>query len=845
MSDDRTATIDTVVAAAAVVDQELQRMLGVAGIDGSHMDPASAQCLRALILQQHQDQHQRSETMMEERTEIKGVETEVNRSKPTTTQKEKETNAQTAAPAPKLLTPSSSLSSSSFLVGGRKHTSETSSNAPNISSSKAAAAALTRLQASATETARLDSDDTAATTTPHYDLLPSTSSSAQAIASSSPTTAAVQEAIGAPASHQQDGSMSAAYSRKKHPTLLSAAQIQAASTMSLEDISTLIHGDDDGTEENGDRENEKGEHNDSAFAGVDKTGNNQTQEATDTTDNTNSNTSSRLEIFLTQSMQEQRTMIQKQTEIMVLLNQQIQDMSTTLTSLKDSVHTLEQQKTKTTTTSTNTNTGGTSTSTRTTATLPGTADADIQDTTKSMILRHLNAAIGDNEGAANPGQQRQQPPNTNTINNNPANPILEAHREAHSIAWRIVTFPFRAMSMYIQYEYRLYIVLLRLIRRDVLEPLRRPAGAANGNGWGGMLFQLGFAVFILYSRLGPVLEKMLKDYEDEHNETTEGATEDDDDDYYTPSEDDDTYDASVVEQLDFDNPTLQLYAMTVVLLLGLLYRSGVLHVLYKFVKHKMHYRIAKDLINGVELTPEYGLQWEQQHENNNNNNNNIAGGANANAGGGGGANANANAAAAAGNANNNNNNNRGGIGVNNNNAGDGDGGVDAAVNRIWQALDEVFLLRRGIVPGGRNNNPEGGAPPPPVAAAVPPAAPPPQRTSLHLVIGFIIDCIRNLFSLLYSFVVSILPIWNPEEQLQQIREDNDRRVREEIQQAAEQLRVAVQQRGVVDTGGRGREHTTTTTTTINDNNDNGENEDTNRGSDSSSESEDTDSDNEE
>ena len=408
-----------------------------------------------------------------------------------------------------------------------------------------------------------------------------------------------------------------------------------------------------------------------------------------------------------------------------------------------------------------------------------------------------------------------------------------------------MTFPFRAMNMYIQYEYRLYIVLLRLIRRDVLEPLRRPAGAANGNGWGGMLFQLGFAVFILYSRLGPVLEKMLKDYEDEHNETTEGAAEDDDDDYYTPSEDDDTYDASVVEQLDFDNPTLQLYAMTVVLLLGLLYRSGVLHVLYKFVKHKMHYRIAKDLINGVELTPEYGLQWEQQHENNNNNNNNnnIAGGANANAGGGGGANANANAAAAAGNANNNNNNNRGGIGVNNNNAGDGDGGVDAAVNRIWQALDEVFLLRRGIVPGGRNNNPEGGAPPPPVAAAVPPAAPPPQRTSLHLVIGFVIDCIRNLFSLLYSFVVSILPIWNPEEQLQQIREDNDRRVREEIQQAAEQLRVAVQQRGVVDTGGRGREHTTTTTT--NDNNDNGENEDTNRGSDSSSESEDTDSDNEE
>jgi len=94
--------------------------------------------------------------------------------------------------------------------------------------------------------------------------------------------------------------------------------------------------------------------------------------------------------------------------------------------------------------------------------------------------------------------------------------------------------------------------------------------------------------------------------------------------------------------------------------------------------------------------------------------------------------------------------------------------------------------------------------------------------------------------------VSILPIWNPEEQLQQIREDNDRRVREEIQQAAEQLRVAVQQRGVVDNGGRGRKHSTTTTTaTTNDNNDNGENEDTNRGSDSSSESEDTDSDNEE
>merc|ERR1711865_755420 len=278
---------------------------------------------------------------------------------------------------------------------------------------------------------------------------------------------------------------------------------------------------------------------------------------------------------------------------------------------------------------------------------------------------------------------------------------------------------------------------------------------------------------------------------------------------------------------------------------GLLYRTGVLHVFYKFVKHKMHYRIAKDLINGVELTPEYGLQWEQQHgnNNNNNNNNNIAGGANVNAAVGGGG-ANANAAAADRNANNNNNNNRGGIGVNNNNAG-GDGAA-AALHRIWQALDEVFLLRHGIVPGGRNNNPAGGAPPPPVAAAVPPAAPPPQRTSLHLVIGFVIDCIRNLFSLLYSFVVSILPIWNPEEQLQQIREDNDRRVREEIQQAAEQLRVAVQQRGVVDNSGRGREHTTTnTTTTIDDNNGNGENENTNRGSDSSSESEDTDGDNEE
>ena len=388
---------------------------------------------------------------------------------------------------------------------------------------------------------------------------------------------------------------------------------------------------------------------------------------------------------------------------------------------------------------------------------------------------------------------------------NDANEFQRAHMLAHHVAWRVATFPLRAVIFYLKYEYRIWLVMGRLARRDVLNPLREA----------GMLFQLGFALVIVYGRIVPALEKTVNEQK-RKLEQSGGSDLGDaaDDDYYY--EDDDAF---------LDDAEFQIQTLVVAIFAGFLYHVGVFGFVYRFFfRDRLHIRIWNDLREGVELTPTYGLDLDQDPPTEANENNNENENAN---------NENENANNDGANANNENDNNnmeeerRNNDGNNNNNIPqppnrnrefpnrnrdiDNDNGPLAELaNIIGNGINDFFMGH-----GRRRRVAEEQAQAAMAAAEARVQREQQEQQQQQFVqeldqaqeepMDFdnaefnpmqanaehrnpILGLFSDIVCLFYSFFVSILPGWNYEQQLRDIRDDDDRRLRAIMQREAEVLR---------------------------------------------------------
>ena len=385
---------------------------------------------------------------------------------------------------------------------------------------------------------------------------------------------------------------------------------------------------------------------------------------------------------------------------------------------------------------------------------------------------------------------------------NDANEFQRAHMVAHHVAWRAATFPPRAIIFYLKYEYRIWLVMNRLARRDVLDPLREA----------GMLFQLGFALVIVYGGIVPAVEKTLNEQK-RKLEQSGGSDQGDaaDDDYYY------SFDDAFLDDTEF-----QIQALVVAIFAGFLYHVGIFGFVYRFFfRDKLHIRIWNDLREGVELTPTYGLEFDQDPptEANENNNENE--------------NANDDGENNAGNNNNNNNmeeerrNNDGDNNGNNNNIpqppnrnrelpnrnrdiNNDNGPLFELANLIGNGINDFFMGH-----GRRRRVAEEQAEAAMAAAEARVQRQqqqqqeqqvdqeldqgqeepmefgnaefnPMQANAEHR--NPILGLFSDIVCLFYSFLVSILPGWNYEQQLRNIRDDDDRRLRAIMQREAEVLR---------------------------------------------------------
>ncbi|OEU17904.1 hypothetical protein FRACYDRAFT_238334 [Fragilariopsis cylindrus CCMP1102] len=461
-------------------------------------------------------------------------------------------------------------------------------------------------------------------------------------------------------------------------------------------------------------------------------------------------------------LNEQTNVLTKQTEIMVLLSTHIKELTDQVVCLKDSVEKLEtlQQQHKTT--------------------KEQQEDDDINNTT---IVDNNNLGVHVNGNGNGDGNGSNAAANGNNGN---ADELQRAHYMAHTIAWRVVSFPFRAIKLYLQFEYRCYLVLTRLMRRDIINPFRDA----------GVIFQLGFALYIIYSRLGPAIEKAFAEIEKQQNNNGAAVSnddDDDDDDYYGGVGDSDTKNTDNDEESIFgydsvlDDPNFQIHAISFAVCLGFLYHIGMISLLYKFfVRDKLPIRIWKDLLAGVEITPSYGLNFGERAG--------VRGVGVGGVGGrlgvglgrprggvGGGGRRNV---ARNGNGNNNNNN----------------AAVDAA-NRAIRGFNDFFMghnHNHNHRPNNNNNQQPGGAAVAGVGGidGIDGAAAALGNDNNAAIVGGgnrnrnpIIGLISDFVCLLYSFFVSILPIWNPEQQLRDIRNEEDRIIREQLENEANQLLV--------------------------------------------------------
>eukprot|EP00531_Pseudo-nitzschia_arenysensis_P014740 CAMPEP_0116121856 /NCGR_PEP_ID=MMETSP0329-20121206/3914_1 /TAXON_ID=697910 /ORGANISM="Pseudo-nitzschia arenysensis, Strain B593" /LENGTH=625 /DNA_ID=CAMNT_0003615685 /DNA_START=133 /DNA_END=2010 /DNA_ORIENTATION=+ len=361
-------------------------------------------------------------------------------------------------------------------------------------------------------------------------------------------------------------------------------------------------------------------------------------------------------------------------------------------------------------------------------------------------------------------------PNNFRHENNNHNDFQRAHMLAHHVAWRIATFPLRAMFFYLKYEYRIWLVMYRLARREVLNPFREA----------GMIFQLGFALIIVYGRIAPALENAVnerrREQQQQEGDSSGGDGGGGNDDYYE-------YDEAFLEDAEF-----QIQTIVTAIIVGFLYHVGVFGLVYRFFfRDRLHIRIWKDLREGVELTPTYGLDFDLVDEPNgtDENENDFQNANNPNR------NENENNF---GNENNDNqagrDNNRNGDDDNNNNNGvprppnrnhnrgnaNDDGPLFEMLNAIGNGVNDFFMGHRrrrqaaAQEPAGQNQEqPE---------AAIP------NHNHRNPIIGLISD----ILCLFYSFFVSILPGWNYEQQLRDMRDEEDMRLRAIMEREAEALR---------------------------------------------------------
>ena len=462
---------------------------------------------------------------------------------------------------------------------------------------------------------------------------------------------------------------------------------------------------------------------------------------------TASSSSSSSSSFLTNQLLSQQKVLEDQSEALKLLTNNIQELTNTVQSLQQSVDRLQPSQY------------------RMASTPGGVPPADYPPT-----FREPNTTEND------PNEGRHASDDINNNNNNAqqenGNEFQRAHMLAHNVAWRIATFPVRAIFFYLRYEYRIWLVMYRLARRDVLNPFREA----------GMIFQLGFALIIVYGRLAPALENAVNERKRQQEQNDDGGGDTgsaDDDDYYS-----DYYYQGEGEDI-LNDATFQIQSLVTAVIAGFLYHVGVFGLGYRFFfRDRLHVRIWNDLREGVELTPTYGLHFDPDNQppaadaNDNENNNN-----------------NENEHNVENNRNNNENNNnvprppnRNRNPPNGNRGNEHDDGplIDMA-HALGNGINDFFMGH-----GRRRRAAQG------QAAAHEPAEAQPHRAfengddnGIHANPDHrnpILGLISDLVCLFYSFFVSILPGWNYEQQLRDIRDEDDRRLREIVEREAEALR---------------------------------------------------------
>jgi len=431
-------------------------------------------------------------------------------------------------------------------------------------------------------------------------------------------------------------------------------------------------------------------------------------------------------------LRSQQKALEDQSKAIKLLTAHVQDLTNTVHTLQQSVERLEGSQAP-------------KHQTMKTSTTPNIEDRD----------SNANDNTPDENMNANANQFHDNNHNNNARQEN-HNDFQRAHVLAHHVAWRIATFPLRAVFFYLKYEYRIWLVMYRLAGREVLNPFREA----------GMIFQLGFALIIVYGRIAPALENAVNERRREQQQQQEGGG---DDDYYA-------YDEAFLEDAEF-----QIQTIVTAIFVGFLYHVGVFGLVYRFFfRDRLHIRIWKDLREGVELTPTYGLDFEREeppetgdNENMNQNNNDR--------------NNDNNHEQAARNNNNANDNNIPRPPNRNHNRGNvnEDGPLFEMANAIGNGINDFFMghgRRRRAVQ--EQEGAEAHDPPQPAADGGGGIDVNPIPNHRNPILGLISD----LLCLLYSFFVSILPGWNYEQQLRDMRDEEDMRLRVIMEREAEALR---------------------------------------------------------
>eukprot|EP00537_Pseudo-nitzschia_pungens_P005107 CAMPEP_0172368578 /NCGR_PEP_ID=MMETSP1060-20121228/28027_1 /TAXON_ID=37318 /ORGANISM="Pseudo-nitzschia pungens, Strain cf. cingulata" /LENGTH=653 /DNA_ID=CAMNT_0013093219 /DNA_START=136 /DNA_END=2097 /DNA_ORIENTATION=- len=417
---------------------------------------------------------------------------------------------------------------------------------------------------------------------------------------------------------------------------------------------------------------------------------------------------------LRKELKDQKQVTGHQSQILLMMNDHIRELTGAVHALKDSLEDLKEEQRH--------------------SGAPVAAPSD-SSTPQGGITDHPPTP-------AEPAHVDRPDPNNQQQNGAAARNVelRRAHELAHHVAWRIASFPIRALIFYLKYEYRIWLVMWRLAKRDVLNPFREA----------GMVFQLGFALLIIYGRIAPALEQAWEKQQEQYDEKDDDDSLEDGDDL-------------------MDDPQFQVQAITMAVLVAFFYHVGIIGLFYRFfIRDRLHVRIWKDLRAGVEISPTYGLNLDQ--------NTNLEGEQDGM----------------------DNVNDRRHDNVNNNGdllppnrpqpvRGNHQGNVGGGGFGIIHGVNDFFMghqrrpEQRAAVGGGaaaRVNANNGLAEENPFEDDA--ADPNPGNP--------VVNFVSDIICLFYSFFVSILPTWNYEQQLRDIQDAQDRLVRARVRREAEVLR---------------------------------------------------------